>query len=172
MKFVWRCCLFVNGKGTHKMKKSVVFASFLAFAMPSLSHAETPNAKIPFNQCEGISEYSYYQSFPNQKTLIKFYPHVFTSKNSKLPFVDTKNFNFICGGTALAGQITIKKNGDTLVRECGDMTWQSEKDACKILYHGKYQDKLKLKSGDYYKISQGKLFLFNKDGTIDVTNID
>ncbi len=84
--------------------------------------------------------------------------------NSNLPFVGTKYFEFSWGSArTTTGSITIKKNGDTVIKteSCGHPdTGDCEKETT---YKGKYKQTM----GDYRIVSKTQIAYLDENGKID-----
>jgi hypothetical protein len=76
----------------------------------------------------------------------------------KLPFVGTKSFNFY-GGSGTGQSISIKKNGDTVIKLHGTS-------GTEILYKGKFSNPIKSKDGTAWLLKDDKIYSYT-NGKID-----
>lgn len=91
--------------------------------------------------------------------------HSITGTNSKLPFIGTKEFNFM-GGSATNQSITIKKDGSTTILFHG-MSGNV------VEYKGKFKNPLPLRNDDgttyYYEIKGNKILQLDENKKLDCT---
>ncbi|STZ55903.1 Uncharacterised protein [Moraxella lacunata] len=111
--------------------------------------------------------------FEKTKQALQFFPKLLDKDNAPVPKYNDANFNMMCGGTALTGNIsTSPKQGKTWVeiQTCGDLTLQSEKDACSV-DEGFYHNGLKGQNGETIILKYGYIFYIGKDGAVNAYKI-
>lgn len=111
--------------------------------------------------------------FENTKQTLQFFPKLLDKDDAPVPKYNNAYFNMACGGTALTGQVTTQqKQGKTWVeiKTCGDLTWQSEKDACSV-DKGFYHHGLKGQNGETIILKYGYIFYIGKDSAVNAYKI-
>ncbi len=112
--------------------------------------------------------------FEKTKQALRFFPKLLDKDNALVPKYNNAYFNMVCGGTALTGNIsTSQKQGKTWVeiQTCGDLTLQSEQDACSI-DKGYYQNGLKMANGETIILKYGYIFYLNNEGFVSAYKIE
>lgn len=112
--------------------------------------------------------------FEKTKQALQFFPKLLDKDNAPVPKYNNAYFNMACGGTASAGNITTRqRQGKTWVeiKTCGDLTWQSEKDACSV-DKGFYHNGLKGQNGETIILKYGYIFYVHNEGFVNAYKIE
>lgn len=111
--------------------------------------------------------------FENTKQALQFFPKLL-DKDNTAPKYRQGYFNMACGGTALTANIsTSQKQGKTWVeiKTCGDLSWQSEKDACTVT-KGFYPNNIKGENGETIILKYGYIFYVHNEGFVNAYKIE
>lgn len=161
------------------MKKYIILcmAFFAGCAtVPNVkSNIDTKQKLADFDSCVDVYNEARLDElyFENTQQALRFFPKLLDKDNVPVLKYNRAYFNMACGGTALTGQVTTQqKQGKTWiqVKTCGDLSWQSEKDACSI-DKGYYQQGLKTKDGETIILKYGYIFYINNDGVVSAYKI-
>lgn len=141
---------------------------------PTVSQKQTTLAD--FDGCVDVYDEARLEDlyFEKTKQALQFFPKLLDKDNAPVPKYSEAYFNMACGGTASAGNITTRqRQGKTWVeiKVCGDLTWQSEKDACSV-DKGFYHNGLKGQNGETIILKYGYIFYVNHEGFVNAYKIE